>query len=263
MAGMNWQALANAVISRRVELGHTTRGTFVDASGISARILGDLETARRDSYNPATLARLEQALQWPAGRVDEILHSSVEADPVAVLAGLLRDVDGVPTLPPPADFPEGSPERQVLETVEQHRLSDRTRAWAKSHRSLADAHAVEVSFNDLDMARVARELPPAARLDYARRYWADRGAEPDPMPPAYEPMARVARHIHRDDFALAWLLARAGVTDPDLFRLELFVRRRREQQNVELLREVEEKIRELGGEVSYPWDQEPAEEEPR
>lgn len=91
---MDWEALASAVVARRVQLGHETRKEFIDASGLSPRTMGDIETARRESYSPSTLARLEQALDWPAGRVAEILGSDVPAlipaDAVALPADLVE-----------------------------------------------------------------------------------------------------------------------------------------------------------------------------
>ncbi len=70
---MDWEALARAIVARRVELGHTSRQTFVDASGLSARTVGDLETARRDSYARETLVRLERALGWASGSAQAVL----------------------------------------------------------------------------------------------------------------------------------------------------------------------------------------------
>jgi hypothetical protein len=75
MAGVNWELLAREVIARRVELGHHARESFAESSGIGARTLGDIETARKDSYRPATLARLEQALQWVPGSVEALLRN--------------------------------------------------------------------------------------------------------------------------------------------------------------------------------------------
>jgi transcriptional regulator with XRE-family HTH domain len=40
---------------------------------MSERILSDIEKARRASYDPATLVRLERALNWPAGHIERIL----------------------------------------------------------------------------------------------------------------------------------------------------------------------------------------------
>ncbi len=72
---MNWQALASAVVRRRVELGYETRREFVTATGMKPRTMGDIETARKSSYDSGTLARLEQALEWEAGTVKQILGS--------------------------------------------------------------------------------------------------------------------------------------------------------------------------------------------
>lgn len=74
---MDWQRLAQAVIDRRVELGHRTREAFAAHTGLSSRLLGDLERAKRTNYDRVTLARLEQALGWPSGRVLEILRSAL------------------------------------------------------------------------------------------------------------------------------------------------------------------------------------------
>jgi transcriptional regulator with XRE-family HTH domain len=73
MAHMNWALLAEQVIARRVELGHPTRDGFAAASGLSARLLTDLERSKRSNYDRVTLARLERALRWPEGRVRDIL----------------------------------------------------------------------------------------------------------------------------------------------------------------------------------------------
>jgi transcriptional regulator with XRE-family HTH domain len=64
---MDWQRLAQAVIDRRVELGYRTRESFAAETGLSSRLLGDLERAQRDNFDRVTLARLEQALQWEPG----------------------------------------------------------------------------------------------------------------------------------------------------------------------------------------------------
>lgn len=67
-----WAKLGEAVVSRRVELGYTTRHALATAAPMSERLLSDIEKARRESYDPATLARLEQALRWPAGTAVQI-----------------------------------------------------------------------------------------------------------------------------------------------------------------------------------------------
>lgn len=81
---MDWDALAQAVVARRVELGYGTRTAFIEASQIGARTVGDLETARRTSYTRSTMARLEQALQWPMGRAAAILRGDAVPIPAHV-----------------------------------------------------------------------------------------------------------------------------------------------------------------------------------
>lgn len=78
---MNWARLARAVVDRRVELGHRTREGFAKASGLSPRLLGDIEQGKRDNYDRVTLARLEKALEWPPGRVQSFLDAPDESQP--------------------------------------------------------------------------------------------------------------------------------------------------------------------------------------
>jgi transcriptional regulator with XRE-family HTH domain len=95
---VDWGALGKAIVARRIELGWNTRDELAEASGIGARTLGDLETGRKDGYYPATLARLERGLRWPAGTVDAILSGD---PPPTDRRPLLPPIDpGVP-LPPP------------------------------------------------------------------------------------------------------------------------------------------------------------------
>jgi transcriptional regulator with XRE-family HTH domain len=72
-SGEDWRRLADAVVARRVEMGMRTRQALAEALQMSARNLGDIEKARRTSYDPATLARLEQVLRWEPGSVDAVL----------------------------------------------------------------------------------------------------------------------------------------------------------------------------------------------
>ncbi|MEV8510846.1 hypothetical protein [Dactylosporangium sp. NPDC051484] len=86
---MEWTDLGKAITQRRVELGHHTLVSFSKIVGLSTRILGDLEGGRRDSYDPATLVRIERALRWPAGTVDAVLAGRpVPTDPQAVAVTL-------------------------------------------------------------------------------------------------------------------------------------------------------------------------------
>lgn len=79
---LDWERLAQYVISGRVRLGHRVRGAFAGVVGISERILGDIEKARRSNYDPTTLAQLEQALGWRTGSLDSVLRGG---EPVVLL----------------------------------------------------------------------------------------------------------------------------------------------------------------------------------
>lgn len=91
---MDWARLAQAIVDRRVELGFRTRESFATAKGLSSRLAGDLERGARDNYDSATFARLEQALEWPAGRVRQILRDGVEQLAVGAMGGQLLHPDG-------------------------------------------------------------------------------------------------------------------------------------------------------------------------
>jgi transcriptional regulator with XRE-family HTH domain len=111
---MGWSELAQAVIGRRVELGHHVREAFADASGLSVRTLSDIERARRTSYDPATLARVEQALQWLPGTVDRILaEGGARASDVGEADPLLRELGAMLA----DDSPIPPDDRQALRTI--------------------------------------------------------------------------------------------------------------------------------------------------
>jgi hypothetical protein len=63
----DWKRLGEHVIARRVALNMNNRDDLAQASGISYRILGDIETGRRSNFDTVTLAKLERALGWAAG----------------------------------------------------------------------------------------------------------------------------------------------------------------------------------------------------
>jgi hypothetical protein len=70
---MDWQRLGEEVERRRGQLGYGSRHAFAEATQFAEKTLGDVENARRETYSPVTLARLERALRWPPGTVDAIL----------------------------------------------------------------------------------------------------------------------------------------------------------------------------------------------
>lgn len=81
-AGKDWVRLGRAILNRRVELGYETREKFASNLGMSARLLGDVENAKRSSYGPATLVRVERALSWEPGSCHAILDGA-EPTPLA------------------------------------------------------------------------------------------------------------------------------------------------------------------------------------
>jgi ribosome recycling factor len=70
----NWVRLGEYVVARRVHLGYKKRPAFSAASGISTRILGDIETGRRANFDRTTVAALENTLGWATGSVASILR---------------------------------------------------------------------------------------------------------------------------------------------------------------------------------------------
>lgn len=168
----DWIRLGKAITRRRVELGLDTIAAFARHVGLSTRLLGDLEGGRRASYDPATLAKVEQALDWPGGRVEEILNQWDQ--PFMAIEG-----------PTPDTYTIGP---------------------------------------------------------------ADSIAAITPADPSWLSTPEgIARHIHRDDLPLVALLHRAGLTESDLFKLILHVRAVRERQNADLLADLAQRIRDLGG----------------
>jgi transcriptional regulator with XRE-family HTH domain len=114
----DWHRLARMVVSRRVALGYRQRQAFAEQAGLSLRTLDNIEHARRTSYDAATLATLEQALQWEPDSVESIL-------------------DGGDALPPPAtdEAADNDAELQALYRV-RDQLEDAIRQLeAKSRRA--------------------------------------------------------------------------------------------------------------------------------
>ncbi len=97
---MDWRRLAEEVIRRRTHLGYPTRKEFAKATGFAPQTLGDLETLKRTNFSQVTLAQLEKALDWPEGRVAEILKFRLS--PFASTDDPAPDVDVT-------DWPEAFP----------------------------------------------------------------------------------------------------------------------------------------------------------
>lgn len=71
-----WERLAQRIVTRRVELDMPTTKTFADATGLSTRVLGEIENARRTSYRKSTIMRIEQALKWKQGSIQAVLDGN-------------------------------------------------------------------------------------------------------------------------------------------------------------------------------------------
>jgi hypothetical protein len=69
---MSWQQVADAVVTRRVELGMRTRRQLAEKSGLTVKTLGEIERNERTSYDRSTLAVVERALNWTPGTIHAI-----------------------------------------------------------------------------------------------------------------------------------------------------------------------------------------------
>lgn len=104
----DWARLASYVISARTAAGFATRGDLENATGITARTIGKLETGHRVS--PETLAAVARVLGWTAD------------SPSRILAGREPVTAGVSPAPPRALRPdvvytEGGVEEEFLASV--------------------------------------------------------------------------------------------------------------------------------------------------
>ena len=72
VANSGWGRLAEQVTTRRAYLGYSI-AQLAAVSGLSTSTVDSLEHARKSSYDPATLAALEQALRWKQGSIERVL----------------------------------------------------------------------------------------------------------------------------------------------------------------------------------------------
>lgn len=70
---MDWRRLGEAVYVRRVELGMHRQQDLAKATGLTRRVLGDIENGRRGNYDQVTLSRVEKGLAWMPGSVQAVL----------------------------------------------------------------------------------------------------------------------------------------------------------------------------------------------
>ncbi len=47
-----------------------TAKALADATGLTPRVIGDIENARRTNYSVGTRAQIEQALEWSPGSIE-------------------------------------------------------------------------------------------------------------------------------------------------------------------------------------------------
>jgi len=135
------QSLADAVRTRRVEVGFDTAKGLAEAAGLSVRTLGEIENARRSSYRMATLWTLDSVLGWERGSSQAVLDGGEPtvsarppASPVTATAGVGPESGGaspssmgnVITLP--ASATEGLSEAELDEVESVARASALQRA---------------------------------------------------------------------------------------------------------------------------------------
>lgn len=136
------QSLADAVRTRRVEVGFDTAKGLAEAAGLSVRTLGEIENARRSSYRMATLWTLDSVLGWERGSSQAVLDGGEPTllplgdHPVAASRSSVRsgatpsstnaDIDTVVTLP--ASALEGLSEAELDEVESVGRAAALKRA---------------------------------------------------------------------------------------------------------------------------------------
>lgn len=144
MTGMaDWERLGKMVIDRRLALGLRTRDQAAIATGISVRLLADLELGVRDNYEPYTLVRLEQGIGWLPGSVDAILQG------------------GYPSLLPGTVGAEIDPVEAELQLIRQSDLPDEQKAAILEYtRELAERQRAERRAEVERLIALARRLGP-------------------------------------------------------------------------------------------------------
>lgn len=72
MGEQGWVRLGALIRSERSKLWRT-RADFSAVTGLSVRLLADLETGARSRYKPETLSTIEGALGWAYGSCDRVV----------------------------------------------------------------------------------------------------------------------------------------------------------------------------------------------
>ena len=92
----DWERLGRLLTARRIELGFPVRSKFADARNLThSRTVSDIENAKRDNFEPATLALVEQLYEWAPGSIDAVLHGG-EPSPLNSATRSTEDVTSAP-----------------------------------------------------------------------------------------------------------------------------------------------------------------------
>lgn len=67
-----WQRLGEMIVERRVEIGWT-QAQFSVAAGVAAKVISDMENGRRADYQISTLVKVQTALGWATGSIQDVL----------------------------------------------------------------------------------------------------------------------------------------------------------------------------------------------
>lgn len=98
----DWLGLARSITDRRIELGFSSRAALAEKAGVAIRTVDGLERGEREYVQPKTAAKLEAALQWPAGAFADILagkrsdgsspHAEAAQTPERTVSTLLENI---------------------------------------------------------------------------------------------------------------------------------------------------------------------------
>lgn len=172
---LDWDRLAERIISRRVELGLKNREQLAAKAEISTRVIGDLEKARRENYDPVTLASIERALEWAAGSIRDVLagREPTPADAGAVTATATLHGEGRRGIAQPASGQPLSLEEDLAIVIEEIRAEYEhdPRLRDEVIKIARDTYARQREQQEALRERHARELRTQMRtlLRFARR----------------------------------------------------------------------------------------------
>lgn len=71
----------------RIARGYTNRENFAEVCNVSTRVLSDFESGARSNFSERVISRIEEALQWPAGTIEQIASDPNFTPPAPVTGG--------------------------------------------------------------------------------------------------------------------------------------------------------------------------------